>query len=390
MKKQIFYFFIGVLCFLDFGYSQERTFDVLKDEVYNYVTNELRKNGQEIRTYDHREMSWSYFESSNTLIGQFFYADPKTNKLIAFATRTYFYDENQIYRAYQEILAKELKASDKTILSLNNQRIDDKTVTIAGSGFYFEKGYFLVEEDKFNTPTGQFFGIVVDKLPVRNKRGKVKKYNYQRALYSFLVPIGESYSEAEAEEKYLNKQATSLYRGLKNRLKEDLYVLDNLPLSTQKDIMRDELEEVLQLAGVMYFLPANYDDPNDYIWPFTYVLRDIYNLDFVYKEKKITFTSLPEGVIAQVRIDDKPCELLLDIDSDEWAQATFLERTFIIYHELGHDALGLNHNEGVRLMATNQFKSYDAETLGEMIHDMFSYFIGVKRGSLPNCTNERR
>jgi hypothetical protein len=69
-------------------------------------------------------------------------------------------------------------------------------------------------------------------------------------------------------------------------------------------------------------------------------------------EQKITATFEPlEGnTLAMSYGYGKDDQIIIKIDPEKWAKASSIKRWYILYHELGHDYLNLEHGQGGKMM----------------------------------------
>ena len=75
------------------------------------------------------------------------------------------------------------------------------------------------------------------------------------------------------------------------------------------------------------------------------------NLSYVNKtERLILFRELEGETIAAAYKQDDDNKLLVLVDPENWYAANQVKRWYIIYHELGHDILNLEHGEGGAMM----------------------------------------
>ena len=75
------------------------------------------------------------------------------------------------------------------------------------------------------------------------------------------------------------------------------------------------------------------------------------NLSYVNKrERLILFRELEGETIAAAYKKDDDDKLLILVDPENWYAANQVKRWYIIYHELGHDILNLDHGEGGAMM----------------------------------------
>lgn len=138
-----------------------------------------------------------------------------------------------------------------------------------------------------------------------------------------------------------------------------------------------------------FLFSKNSSDPKEYTKSLFALLTDFYQIidmydinDTIYSNQLInptfTFTSLPNEQIAIAEGMNKDCCIHLIIDSEQWMQANYMEKYFIMFHELGHDVFNFKHSDGLRLMATTEFHYDDPVILGEMIHEMLMRVVKMK------------
>ena len=124
------------------------------------------------------------------------------------------------------------------------------------------------------------------------------------------------------------------------------------------------------LTAVMSAAYHDQNNPMSYIGAFAFT-GSAYGIDLKFpNEPKITYTALPKNVLAVAKAYGNDCVVELLIDSNKWEKATLIDKMYVMYHELGHDLLNFDHDQGIRLMATNKVKVTPKE-LGVMIHEMF-------------------
>jgi hypothetical protein len=71
-----------------------------------------------------------------------------------------------------------------------------------------------------------------------------------------------------------------------------------------------------------------------------------------------TFEPLEDGVLALAFGMNKDNEIIIKVNPKEWSKATNEKRWYILYHELGHDVLNLEHGEGGKMMFNFADKDY--------------------------------
>ena len=63
-----------------------------------------------------------------------------------------------------------------------------------------------------------------------------------------------------------------------------------------------------------------------------------------------TFESLEGNTIALSYGFKNDSEIVIKVDPEKWANASDVKRWYVLYHELGHDVLNLEHGEGGKMM----------------------------------------
>ena len=71
-----------------------------------------------------------------------------------------------------------------------------------------------------------------------------------------------------------------------------------------------------------------------------------------------TFETLDKGVVALAYgiFNDK--EIIIKVSPEEWSKASNPKRWYILYHELGHDVLNLQHGQGGKMMFNYADRDY--------------------------------
>lgn len=89
----------------------------------------------------------------------------------------------------------------------------------------------------------------------------------------------------------------------------------------------------------------------------------------------VEFSELDEGIlgIAQAMNDDS--HIKIRIDRENWFEASPAMRWYVLYHELGHDALNLGHGYGGRMMNPISDYGYSWSEFWEDRQKMFFYHI---------------
>ena len=94
----------------------------------------------------------------------------------------------------------------------------------------------------------------------------------------------------------------------------------------------------------------------------------------IFKEEqiKITFETLEGPEIARSYAKDNDLKIIIKVDPKKWADASEIKRWYIIYHELGHDILNLEHGESGKMMFNFADKDYSWNDFIEDKKYMFS------------------
>jgi hypothetical protein len=119
---------------------------------------------------------------------------------------------------------------------------------------------------------------------------------------------------------------------------------------------------------------------NDYLMNFRLLaLRDKLNnipaFPFGKKglEAELVFKTLEGEQIAVSRGMNDDTKVILEVDPVKWATASTPKKWYILYHELGHDVLNLNHGEGGRMMFNFPVGEYTWDDFFKDRDYMFKY-----------------
>ena len=107
-----------------------------------------------------------------------------------------------------------------------------------------------------------------------------------------------------------------------------------------------------------------------------------HNIDLSYVNKRdrlIIFRELKEKTIATAYKMNNDNEVFVKVDPENWYDANQAKRWYIIYHELGHDILNLEHGECGAMMNATTSGKYSWGRLEKDKNTMFeSYKLKVK------------
>ena len=93
------------------------------------------------------------------------------------------------------------------------------------------------------------------------------------------------------------------------------------------------------------------------------------------KTLSATFEPLEEGVIALAFGMNNDDQIIIRVDPTNWQKSDLIKKWYVIYHELGHDVLNLEHGEGGKMMFNFADREY---TWDEFYNDkdyMFNYVL---------------
>lgn len=88
-----------------------------------------------------------------------------------------------------------------------------------------------------------------------------------------------------------------------------------------------------------------------------------------------TFEQLGNGTIAVSLGKNNNDKIIIKVNPDSWLTANPATRWYILYHELGHDVLNLNHGQGGRMMFNYPTKQYGWDEFFEDRKNMFVYIV---------------
>lgn len=127
--------------------------------------------------------------------------------------------------------------------------------------------------------------------------------------------------------------------------------------------------------GMANFNPFDYEG---YIYKFLEDAKKNHNLNFDYTKNTILTISkrLEDNTIAVALASNDDNKVVIAIDPESWQKASQPKRWYIIYHELGHDILNLEHGECGAMM--NAYAKPDYSWL-EFEKDKSTMFESYKR-----------
>jgi len=88
-----------------------------------------------------------------------------------------------------------------------------------------------------------------------------------------------------------------------------------------------------------------------------------------------TFEPLDDGVLALSFGIFNDEEIIIRVNPKEWSNASNPKRWYIMYHELGHDVLNLQHGQGGKMMFSYTENNY---TWDDFFDDKYYMFNSMK------------
>ena len=89
---------------------------------------------------------------------------------------------------------------------------------------------------------------------------------------------------------------------------------------------------------------------------------------------KCKFKFLPSPIIALSYSMNHNSKITIEVDAERWEEASIETKWYIIYHELGHDVLNLEHGHGGKMMFPIAEDYYDWDEFFEDKLSMFNYY----------------
>jgi hypothetical protein len=136
-----------------------------------------------------------------------------------------------------------------------------------------------------------------------------------------------------------------------------------------------ELKKMEYIVGEFDLTRVNVYDLNLMVDVFLLDCRNS-NISVKKGEVDIKFESLPENLLGLSYGKDNDSKIELRIDPEKWEAASSPKKWYLLYHELGHDVLDLNHGSGGKMMFNFADRGYSWK---EFWDDRAYMFEAVKR-----------
>ena len=101
-------------------------------------------------------------------------------------------------------------------------------------------------------------------------------------------------------------------------------------------------------------------------------------IDILPNNIKATFDELPEGTVALASGFNNDNQIIIKADPAKWQNASPSKKWYVLYHELGHDVLNLDHGEGGKMMFNYVDRDYSWD---EWLNDKKYMFNSYKRNN---------
>ena len=91
-----------------------------------------------------------------------------------------------------------------------------------------------------------------------------------------------------------------------------------------------------------------------------------------------TFNNLNDNTIALAFGGNNDREIVIKVDPILWKDSSIQKKMYILYHELGHDVLNLEHGQGGKMMFNFADREYSWDEFFKDKEYMFSYYLDNK------------
>ena len=237
----------------------------------------------------------------------------------------------------------------------------------------FEKYYKWNRVRYKDTPSSYEIGIATQKEMVFKKGKYIKTKNIQTTGIQI-------YRALEGELKKISPDEAifiEIAKGIIKKVNETEFK----SLKAMGEEKFNALKKTESMTLSTFLKPPDIENPKDYIlnfFLFGILFYDINDHPFT-GEEKVTFTSLPENTIAKANGMNEDCCINISIDLQNWEKSNLLDKIFIMFHELAHDAYNIEHSSGLRIMSTTKLDKQDPENLGEMIHELYLEILNTNK-----------
>tara|TARA_X000000950_G_C13840218_1_gene629893 strand:+ start:402 stop:1559 length:1158 start_codon:yes stop_codon:yes gene_type:complete len=211
---------------------------------------------------------------------------------------------------------------------------------------YNENKYSYVDEIKYNYKKNDFTFDGTFSYATRSELVPVNDGSYNRHIY-----LGFQHNDTHWEDLV---RLTDFSKSVSSNKKDTLKNLrDNIGDTNIEDINTYDLQEMVQ-----FFL----DDCK----------RSNIKVPKI-ETLSATFEPLDEGVIALAYGMNDDDKIIIRVDPSAWQNSGLIKKWYVLYHELGHDVLNLDHGEGGKMMFNFADRDYNWDEFYIDKEYMFNY-----------------
>ena len=261
---------------------------------------------------------------------------------------------------------------NSTIESINFIFNDDKSTLIK---FKKDEIYLKIDNEE-NDDARIFFGINAD---IQSLLTSLKKYSKADIKIEYRNPLKKVYN-------YKNGACCRTEYSL-SEIKSAYATMNLSGSSAAINKIQGNYSPTIKNSGYIYKMGLVNSNPFDlekYVDKFILDAKANHGIDLSYvnrNERLIMFRQLERETIALAYKMDDDEKVLVLVDPENWNNANQALRYYIIYHELGHDILNLEHGEGGRMMNPYKEGNYSWSRFETDKKEMFSNYKPIKNYS---------
>ena len=261
------------------------------------------------------------------------------------------------------ILNKYSNVNAMQIKNYFNNLKKDITSNITKNKYEFFKSENLLN---FKSLTGQFYDICLEQT--FNKKCKDSQDFCEGIIFS----SGESYNF----DKSNNQEDYYFSFTVKNKEMSELFDMITKTSSKSSKSMENSINNIRFVINGVDMRKINEYDLESMI---QFFLKDCNRNNIKLKDQNsiiATFEPLEGNTIALAYGFGNDSLIKIKVDPEKWMQASIEKKWYVIYHELGHDVLNLEHGQAGKMMFNFADKEY---TWDEFFMDKEYMFNNLKR-----------
>lgn len=206
------------------------------------------------------------------------------------------------------------------------------------------------------------------------------KYKYTIMNEGYIYGYSLNYSETNKWSWSLQSLPENTYYNIEDLINiflDDFMALDNHIALRDFVIKNEAIVPKNEIIAPSQTFEEKYEGGSGR--PYNYqFLTSLYKWQATDMKIDAKFESLEGNAIAVSYGINKDDEVIIRIDPENWANASTPTKWYILYHELGHDILNLEHGQGGRMMFNFPLKDYTWEEFFEDRDFMFDYVLEKK------------